>query len=320
VVSKTIFRPAASVATCLLLSAAASGQPQPSPAATARPSCAAPVAWSELRFEAHKLLLTATAVVQSETLPAHAVAGDLRTPPQGEGRAPAGPCVTVLRLSSDVPIGRDETATAWLDADDGGVLQVDKVATGRGAFRKVFRYSDAGFFMWRSAPADDAEERGDPQRWSKRKTEAVTATRPAGDLALTDSYALLYLVSRVPRERVGVISSALMFADDRLSEVTFRVEGLSLREVDLRLDWPGGERRIDEKRLLRRISVAAAPLGAGRREKDVDLGFLGMKGELVVWVDMETGLPVELDGRADTVGRLRVTLERATLREKPGGD
>lgn len=298
----------------------AAGVPTPPPKTTNQSACIAPVGWSELHYEAHKLLLTATAAVRLETLPTPETVVDLRTPPEGAGRAPAGPCVAVLRLSSDVPIGRDEDATAWLDSETGGVLQVDKVATGRGAFRKVFRYSDAGFFMWRSAPADDEEERGEPDRWSKRKTAMVGGDRPSQRLTLTDSYALLYLVSLVPRERGEIKRSALMFADDRLAEVVFRVGGLSLRKADFRVSWPGGERRIDEKRLLRRISIAAAPLGAGSRAADVDLGFLGMKGELTVWIDMETGVPVELDGRADTVGRLRVRLERATLRTKPGGD
>lgn len=281
--------------------------------------CVAPVAWTELHYRARKLLLTATAAAHLETVPAERATGDLRRSPAGPGRAPSGPCVAVLTLVSDVPVGRDERATAWLDAVDGGILQVDKVATGRGAFRKVFRFGDAGFFMWRSAPADGREEAGDAAGWSRRKTASITVAHPEDGGVLTDSYALLYQLSLVPRERAGAVRRAVMFADDRLAEVSFAAGGLSLREVDHTVAWPGGRDRRRGDRLLRQVTVAAAPFGATSAGDQVDLGFLGMKGELTVWLDMETGVPVEMEGRAEAVGRLRVTLEHATLRDVPGG-
>lgn len=289
------------------------------PPASGAPDCSAntPVTWRQLVFTAHKFFLTATATLTLDLVPTAEAAAGLRRPPKGgEGVKPSRPCVALVTLESRVPIGADERATAWIDPTNGAIEQVDKRTFGGDPYRKVFRYVSDGFFVWRSSPTDRAEAGEDPSHWSHRKDRLVTAPDLPKGSVLTDPYALLYLVSTMPLDRPGSRTTATMFADDRLARVTFTTDSLTRRRVHVEEEWPGGKRSRTGDLLVRTVKVAAALLDANEGGS-VDLGFLGIKGDLTIYVERDTHVPVELTGRADKIGWLRVTLKRAVLAATP---
>ena len=279
---------------------------------------AATVPWTALHFTAHKFLLTAAASLTLELEPASRAQGVLRAAPTGSSLAPQGPCVAVLTFASRLPIGRDERAVAWLDPRNGTVFQVDKRTVSGGLYRKVFRYTSDGYFMWRTEPADRREAEGDADAWSKRKTEAM---RGRADLpptsVVTDSYALLYVASAASLDRPGARTIAYMLDGRGAVVVTFAADGLTTRPIDLELSWPGGSEVRERQTVVRTVTVTAAPLGGGGAGDDVDLGFLGIRGALTIAIDVATGLPIELAGRAPQIGTITASLRRAELAAPP---
>jgi hypothetical protein len=266
--------------------------------------------WEELRFEAHKLFLGASTTVglRFERL---AEAG-LRPAPEGEAVEPGAGRVAVVSLDSDLPFGRGERVTVWVDPITGAALQTERLATGSKPGWRLQRYLSDGAFSWRASPADDEEELGH-ERWSRRSERQTRWRGSAPDRpVVSDSYALLYLVSSHRFAAPGDELRLCVPAKDRLVEARF-VAG---EEITDRFDFEQVEgdatrRRSGEMR-ARVVRGLGRAVGSQASEADVDLGFLGMRGEITILLDPER-VPLEIRGRAQGVGRVVVRLKRVVM-------
>jgi hypothetical protein len=306
-------------ALAIVMASALGAGADPGPTTPSAP-CASPaqVSWTALRFRARKFLLSATATFSLAVHPTAQERTQLRPTPTGDALAPSSPCLALLTFASELPVGRDERAAAWFDPSTGAVLQVDKRTVSGGLYRKVFRSTADGFYLWRTAPRNRREEGQTPDRWTKLRTAVIGGRRTlAPDDVVTDSYALLYLVSSRDLTRAGAKRTAYLLDEHGVVKLTFAAGGLTSRPIDVDLAWPGGSAHDDRQALLRTVTVSASPLGADRAGDEVDLGFLGISGTLTVALDVATGLPVELSGRTAAIGTLTATLEHAELSRPP---
>ncbi|MGE5235726.1 MAG: hypothetical protein ACM3O7_05225 [Acidobacteriota bacterium] len=271
--------------------------------------------WTTLRFGASKLWLSASTTVTVEQVPAERLAAELRVAPEGSGvPLPVG-LVTVLTTDSDLPFGRTERMTVWLDPADGAAIQATKVTEGRRPYAKVFRYTTTGCFVWRSAPADATERAQAVGAWSQHKEAGVRVEIPDG-VVVTDPYALLYLVSAARLDRRGSRLSLFILTDAAIAEVDFVAAGLTYLDRTFEESWPGGG-RIRKGQVLVRTVHGTARLLAGADGSGVDLGFLGLHNGLTIDLETGTGLPVEVRGQTEHLGDVTVHLDRAVLREPP---
>jgi hypothetical protein len=285
------------------------------------PNLAAPV-WTELELEARKLFLKATTRVSVRLEPATVVEGDLRVPPEGVPRQPTGPRVAVVSLSSDLPFGRRQASTAWVDAASGAALQGERLSTGRKPSWKQWRYLDGGRYVWRVSPHDPNEESLDRSAWTRRRDrlERWREVVPSG-LVVSDSYALLYLVSAGRLDRGGSELRFCLEADDRLVEVRLVAGELITDRFELE-EVAGGSTRVRSGEIrAQAVRGLGRPVGGGGGAEDVDLGFLGLKGEVTILLEEGTGMPLEVRGRAEGVGRVTVRVRRVVLvPEAAGGE
>ncbi|MEP0774386.1 MAG: hypothetical protein HRF46_08490 [Acidobacteriota bacterium] len=286
--------------------AAAAASPPPTPA----------VPWGALHFEARKLLLAATSVVRADLLPAEQLVPLLRQPP---GDAALAPPTWVVRLTveTDLPMGRDETVTTWLHPTTFAALQTHKRTYGKRQYEKVFRYVTNGYYEWRRAPASEREAGLPPEAWSDRREGwNRLATAPPVAAVLVDPYALLFLASAAQLHLPGRRLTIRTLSRDQLVELAMTDGGLTRRPVDYLESCSSGERRHRGDQLVRLVHVAAAT-GITPARAQVDLGFLGMQGELSVFLDAASGVPVELVGRTRSLGQLVVRLTRVELASAP---
>ncbi len=277
------------------------------------------VTWSELAFSAHKFFLSASTTIRIERVAAATAAGQMATVPRGEAvPVPAGGAAAIT-VDTALPFGRDESVTLLFDPATGAALGGRKTTRGRGAYHKLLRYTGAGLFTVRSAPANGREAALPPEEWTRRKAYLVEpATAPPPGAPVVDSYALIYLVSAAHLDREGDASRVYMLADDRFVELAFVAGSLTYHRVDFEERWPGGRRHREGKVLVREVRVTARPLGGDdNRGGDVDLGFLGMRGSLTVLLEQGSDLPLALAGRVEHIGELTVRLDRAVLTSAP---
>lgn len=274
------------------------------------------VPWQRLKFSASKLFLSASTAISADYCPSEAVAGDIHAPAAGVARPLPSPTVAVVTSETDLPFGKHEVATVWLDPATGAALQGHKLVQGRDPYEKIFRYTAEGFFYWRNSPGVEAERKLPPDRWGKRRERLVRSAQPlpTGG-AVTDSYALFYLASAARLDRQGARLTTFLLQDEQLVELTFTA--LEQRQIhcDVRLTGPQGERR-QTSALVRRVTLSGRLAGQPPKTKgdDVDLGLLGLRGSLQMLVEVGTGIPIAISGHTASIGELTVHLDRITPR------
>ncbi len=270
-----------------------------------------PPAWREVRLEARKLWLEAEAAVSVERCPLAVVARDLRTPPLGDAALPATSEVDVVRVRVRLPGGRAERITVWLDAATGAVLQSAKRRFGRGAYWKVRRYTDDGYYEWRTEPDEPGDLALPPPRWSDEFERRVVLDPPTGAV-VTDPYALLAAMAQLERATGPVVVAT------RRGPAVIRLvpSPRRPRPATLAFRWPGGSGTLTVPR-PRAVRVQVTP-PAGLEPEEVRTGIFGMRGDLEIVLDPRLGIPLEIRGRARHVGRVRVRAVDAELRA-PGG-
>jgi hypothetical protein len=304
---------------------AADAQPQaPPPQPT--PPAATPtgehglsgVPWTELAYSAHKFLLGAETVIRVACLPAKTLAEALPTPPVGRPLSPRGTEAVTVSVTSDLPFGRDETVTVFLDPTTGAAIGGEKTMLGRSAYHKFLRYTDGGLYTWRSSPANDRETALPPEGWTQRKEYLVApSVTPTPGTPVFDSYALIYLFTAARLDHRGSSLRLVMLADDRYVEMNLVAGGLTYRRVSFEEVWPGGSGYRRGHVLVRTVRATARALGATESSEDVELGFLGMRGALTIYLEVGTGLPVTFSGRVQHIGEVTVRLDRALLKGAP---
>ncbi len=283
------------------------------------PGAPAALAWTELRYAAHKLFLSATTTIRTAWVPEAELAALLRPPERGRAIAVPDNGAVAVSLASDLPFGRDERVTLWLDPASGAALGGEKTMLGGSAYHKLMRFTRGGLYTWRSAPKNEREASQGPEGWTNRSRYLVEpALQPPQGVPVTDSYALLYLVSAARLDRKDSSLPLVLLSGDRYVEIAFAAGGLSYLRESFEESWPGGARRRGGNVLVRTVRGTARAIGAPEAGNDVDLGFLGMRGALTLFVEVGTGIPVAFSGRADYIGNLTVRLTRAVLVAPPG--
>ncbi len=265
-------------------------------------------AWHQMHLTARKLFMKAEASITVERCSVNSVATDLMTPPLGIAVIPTTGMVDVVRIDADLPFGRSERITVWVDAVTGTVLQNEKRRFGHDDYWKVRRYTEDGYYEWRTEPdlAEDAKR--PPPRWSDRwEHQLVLSPPPPTGAVIIDPYSILAILPALQQSRHGlyVISQGVA--------VQVRLRRLSRRDSRGRAHfaWPGGSRDASFGRAnaFRLEVVSNNKVNAD----DVETGLFGLRGSCGILVDPATTVPFEITGKAKSIGRIRIRLDRAVL-------
>jgi hypothetical protein len=272
------------------------------------------VCWSELVFKARKLLLSATAILSFEQLEP----GDiLRDVPSGKSFPVGESKILLVSMRNQLPFGRDEKVSAWLDSGSGAALQSEKLVTGSKQYWKLRRYGPKGFFQWRAEPSGNAEKKLDRSSWTRTSDYWVHWDQsPPEGVTVCDSYALLYLISAARLDQPGNSLKTVIFSKKKLVELEFSPGQRLSQKVSYTEKRDKTSKRRSGRIWVREVKGTGKPLSGGGNGKDVDLGFLGMQGEMTVLLEEGTGVPIEVRGRADNIGNLRVVLQQVTLQPR----
>ena len=279
------------------------------------------VVWVELDYSTHKFLLGARTSIRAEGLSSQAAAEALWTPPIGDPAPLPKTDVVAVSVKTDLPFGRDETVKVFLDPATGAALGGEKTMLGHSSYRKLLRYTSGGLFTWRFSPENASEVALPPEAWTHRKQYLVEpSVKPTQGTPPTDPYVLIYLAAAARLDRKGSGLKVVMLADDRFVEVSFVAANLTYSRAGFEEVWPGGRRQRGGDVLVRTVRATARALGTTEASEDVELGFLGMRGALTLYLEAGTGLPVALSGRVQHIGEVTVRLEKAVLKRAPEAD
>ena len=189
---------------------AAAPVPEPSPA----------VAWTELRYAAHKLFLSASTTIQTEWVPAAELATLLRRPERGRAIAVPADGAVAVSLASELPFGRDERVTLWLDPANGAALGARRPCSAAARTTSSCASPKGASIPGAALPETSANGRRGPEGWTDRSRYLVEpAVGPPQGTPVTDPYALIYLVTAARLDRKDSSLKLVLLSDDRYVEM-----------------------------------------------------------------------------------------------------
>lgn len=264
--------------------------------------------WHSLEFRATKFLLTArTRITVDRAVPVEDLE-IVRELPEGDAVPIVGKSVTQVSVRSRLPFGRRETVDVYLDGETGSVLQLEKLVTGKKPYWKRRRFTNQGFFRWRSAPGEGQARSSEPGVWTNREQECMKFEGWPDDVApRAETYSLLLRIldrlcsSEQERDREIVVASKTGAFGVTLESIGSRKRRVSFEErAGERRRTVAGEIEVDA------IGLRVESLGDGGQNESFEV--LGLRGDIVIYVARDSGWPVEIEGDSKGVGRVRLRL------------
>lgn len=264
------------------------------------------VGWTSARLEAHKLFVTATTAAEWSIGDAGGLAGRLLASPQGTA-IQAGPRVLELRYRAELPGIRSAT-TLWMDPETGNSLQYEIRDSGKRTRERVVRFTDAGAFQRTRRPRA-GEEAANPAKWTDESSGFWPYAERLPGTTVLDSLSLLYFIAAADLTQTGDEVDVLIFQSRELVRVGLAVDRQDRITVNYRAEGTEGVRTCKGPAPALRIRLTVRPYGAGK----TDFDFLGLKSDIVVYVEPSSRLPLRIEGQAAIVGKVTSNLKRARL-------
>lgn len=292
------------IAACLLSgsSLSAGAEPGPGPATAA---------WKKLTYEASGWIGSSN--IQIELLKSSPGELQAATPePLGEVSLQSNPqriLVMDIQARADSVMNKHRSRVRiWFDAASGAVMQREKIRNGKKPYRKVYRFAGNGASRLKQMPRS-GDEAGEPvQTWSK--IEQSTYPYDLGDTGcatVTDPALILYLLSIRDSHAPSTPPPRCVFFDDALYRVSFTVRDGERLPVSYRDNTDDNNARdVSDSRAVRHYQLGVAPLTPGANRKDFEL--FELRGNIVITMDPQAGIPVQLAGDRSGMARITVPL------------
>lgn len=200
-----------------------------------------------------------------------------------------------------------ETVSLVLDPDSGRALYRSRLSSGRDQRFKSYDYL-AGHILRERREPDSPD--GVPERWPVSSRREVAHPDSIGDLALTDAYALLLLAERF---QSGAETGPEVAVHTDFNFYRVRMVRGDGPEISVDYGVSGEGRRVTGGRATRSVTLRVEALGAPQEEWDFSL--LGLRGEITLLYDRESGLLLQLRGKAPRIGQSTIELRQVAFRE-----
>jgi hypothetical protein len=211
--------------------------------------------------------------------------------------------------ASSSVVGNSEQVVLNVDPANGQAHTRSRLSRGKDQRLKTFDYQADHIVRERRNPVADPNT--PPEQWPVASRKEIAYPPGASDNVVTDAYVLLLLADRLqagPEESAKVI----VHTDLNFYEVNMtRGNGIPV-EVDYQVT--GGE-KVSGKRDTRAVALQISPLGELAEKPDFSL--LGLHGEIILFFDRDSGLPLQVRGTAPRIGPMEINLKAVTLREPP---
>ena len=263
------------------------------------------VKWTNLYYKTYIIFFSMKIRANLNQIPLKDSNKALLTPKEGQGTIPEQDPTYRIDLDTKI-LGRKSFISLWFDPD-GSAFQRTQTDTGSKQRVKTYRILKNGYYSHQTKPKENEEDLP-PNKWTEvgEGKKKFNKLPPAGAI-IAEPTALYYLVSASTLDKPG----------DKFQEYIFTKYGiyqLNLHAVDYKnieanyTSREGGKKRSirdDEYKTLH-IRMNAVPIDP--TEKD-DFDFLGMKGDIDLYIDPDTRVLVQISGNADIVGYTDIMLQ-----------
>ena len=273
------------------------------------------IQWSRLEFRASKLLITASSEVEISREPSAPAIDQWLSPSGAKPLMPTGQEVIRVVLGSEL-LGKTSDLSLWLDPATGAAFQRTQLETGKKVRynrHRSLRFADGGVL---SSTYRATEETVDKPHhdWTLTENFDTFPLSLPRDAVVGEPSGLFYLLAVADLSQPGDQTLTHVFSKGQVMRVTLAVEEWTEIGVDYRVSGSSmpDDQRVKGRRKLMRIRLDGQPLVDD--DSGVDFEFLGLKGDVEVFLDPERRFPVQISGDIKRAGRGHVRLQQVVFK------
>ena len=266
------------------------------------------IQWSRLVYEASAFFITLQSEVKQQSMALDSAEKQLVLSNDPNVISPGAETIYKVENYSE-GFGKEARYTLWFDGN-GAALQRKKLVSGKKNEIKIYRFSPCGYYTLRKKfPNKNFDKNFD--QWKKtNKSFSEFSPELCGQGPVYDVNALMYLISALNIKQVGYEKEFLTFSDGRLLKVRLIAKKMTTVYGDFNITTPQKNISIDKS--IDVLELHLTPITSNRKERD-SFRFLGLKGNIKVYLDLTHRLIVRLRGKVDVVGQLDINLKKAEL-------
>ncbi len=271
------------------------------------------VRWSKLGYSASKFLITVNSEVNFQRLEGEAGRGELSSVPEGEAKDSGSDPIVKLSLVTSL-LGRQSMIDVWMKPD-ATVLQRTTLSTGGKQRYKLQRYMPQGAFSIRRRPGDKSEEKNDLSGWSNVSERYYTIPEAEQELPLTEAEGLFYLVAAANIAKPGDTMKVYLFDEEGTLELHLAAAELEQIKVSFIESKAGKETKVSGK--MDTLKIHASATRYADQTADANFQFLGCKGDIDLYLDLERRVIVQVSGQVEYMGTVNIRLKELVMATEP---
>ncbi|MBL0714521.1 MAG: hypothetical protein JJV98_12555 [Desulfosarcina sp.] len=270
------------------------------------------VSWEHLRYQSKNMMVTLTAEMKLQALPAVQAEAVFLKNPRGTPLKASGP--EVLHIALDMMIDFIFRAPViitnevWFNPDDAAALGRFRLRRGEDDFEKTYRFTEQGVFRRNREPRTREEAALDPDQWSRLiDTFYSHDLDQLGCPVVTERLVLIYILSAIENLKDHQPFSLCVFGKRQLHRVELKPEGSQTLKVDFVEKQPQAETRRQGEVQAIKIALKAEPM-VSDLDKPENFSLLGLHKNIVIFIDPKTRLPIQITGDITTIGKATLKL------------
>lgn len=207
-------------------------------------------------------------------------------------------------------VDNSEQISVRFDAATGRAVSRSRVSKGKGQRLKSYQY-EADYIVRerRNPPGNTAAP---PEEWPiSSSTHLPYPALPdqTEKLTVTSSYVLVLLAQRLQAQGEGKSLDVLVHTDINF----YRVRLSSGNGIPIDVNYQvNGTELVSGKRETMAVALKVTP--AHTPEAENDFSLFGLQGDIILFFDRSSGLPLQVRGLAPRIGATDINLKSATLR------
>ena len=263
------------------------------------------VKWTSLQYKTYIIFFSMNIQAQLHQISQAASETALLTPKHGEGTMPKADPTYRIDLDTKI-MGRKSLISLWFDPD-GTAFQRTQTDTGKKQRVKTYRITKNGYYSRQAKPKENEKELP-PDKWTDiGEGKKAFNKLPAAGAVIAEPTALYYQISASPINKPGDKFQEYIFTKHGIYQLNLHAVDYQNIEVNYKSNQSGKSKKIwNEEYKTLHIRMNAVPIDPAGAD---DFDFLGLKGDIDLYLDPETRVLVQISGNAAVVGYTDIKLQ-----------
>ena len=266
------------------------------------------VKWSSLHYKTYIVFFSMKVKVQLKQISQATSQAALLTPKQGLGTMPQADPTYRIDLDSKI-MGRKSFISLWFDPN-GNAFQRTQTDTGSKQRVKTYRILQDGYYSHETKPTENEQDLP-PSKWTQVGEGSKTFNKmPRAGAIVAEPTALYYLVSASHLNKPGDKFQEYIFTKHGIYQLNLHAVDYKEIETDYVLRQDGKKQKSQGEYKTLHIRMNAVPIDPSASD---GFDFLGLKGDIDLYMDPTTRVLLQISGKADIIGHTDITLKEVVF-------